>query len=558
MSEVATHEDWQVHAPCVQTIDPCLISHVSQSMLVPEVWKPALKFLSDPAKYPLTQTLPNKLFPRSAIPHRFILTLLASSIIEHIDRPEHSNFGYCFLVEEINKRRYRLVCDTIAVNATVETPTPNFVPVAEVRNMCARYPERSRYAAVYDMKAFFFQFPLAPDVRNNFVFRVGDFYFRFTRLPMGTTFAPTIAQTVLLFLVRSANEEGLMYDAYIDNLLILSPDVGSLERFHKRFTELCARYGCTIGDYSGVTTAPVHRGIHFDLDRRLFRLSDPFLNKLSSRLAEFSRRHWLSSAQSCMKIMGSVIYALSAQSRPLADVFPLIRILGKYARRESHIPIPQSSRDIADQTVSSILANSWRSLEFARPPPFTMITDASTSAALGSCVLCTPSGNILSTAFAVPEADINVMEANAVLAGISHFAHRIKHHIVHLVSDNTAVLFALRGTQARAWQLNSVIARIIHTVQHLRCALQLFYVESAHNPADGLSRGLSFSRQPATTALVIHAGLLTPQQVVAGVHPIAESRARLLFFPKATSNKQSTINVQDTHITDPSLVVDSC
>lgn len=221
MSEKDVHADWPVHAPAVDCCDRSLIEDVKTSLFVPPEWKPALQFLSNPQKYPLVPTLPNKLFPRSAIPHRFILTLLASQIIEQIPRPEQSNFGYCFLVEELTKRRYRLVCDTIAVNATVDTPTPSFTPISEVRNNVAIHADKSRYASVYDMKAFFFQFELDSSVRDNFVFKVGAFFFRFKRLPMGTTFAPTIAQAVLLFLVRTANEDFLIFDAYIDNVLPL-------------------------------------------------------------------------------------------------------------------------------------------------------------------------------------------------------------------------------------------------------------------------------------------------------------------------------------------------
>ena len=542
MSDKVVHEDWPVHAPAVPTCDESLIEDVKTSLVVPPEWKPALQFLSNPQKYPIVPTLPNKLFPRSEIPHRFILTLLASQIIEQIPRPEQSNFGYCFLVEELTKKRYRLVCDTIAVNAAVDTPTPSFTPIAAVRNNIAAHPDKTRFASVYDMKAFFFQFQLHPSVRDNFVFKVGAFYFRFKRLPMGTTFAPTIAQAVLLFLVRSANEEHLLFDAYIDNVLILAPDIASLHRFHTRFMALCEKYGCTVGEISLATRFPSHRGLAFDLENRLFSLTSSFLQKLAAKAHTPRRSHWLTLSADCKQMMGSIIYALTATSQPLADVFPLMRVLARHARHEPVSSIPPTVSALAHSVISNILLNTPRELHVANTSIFTMITDASTSAARGAVILCCPAGNILDLSFRLPSDDINVMEAMAISFGISHFAHRIRQRVVHLVSDNTAVLYALQATQARSWHLNSVIARVLHTIQHLRTSLRLFYVESAANPADGPSRGAGCSRQDLATARDIHLGLQLPQRVVAGVRPIAGLSTRPLLIP-ATSRKRSSNHV---------------
>jgi hypothetical protein len=389
------------------------------------------------------------------------------------------------------------------------------------------------------MRAFFYQFELHDAVRNNFTVRINGKLYRFCRLPMGANFAPTIAQVALLFLLDSANVDLLLSDAYVDNILVVADDENALLAFMVRFENLCAHFGVTLGKTDRPTSTPTHRGITFDLAHQRFRLSNSFISKFEVNLEQPSNTHWLCSSKRTEKLMGSIIYACTALSWPLSSLFSLIRVLSAYALR-TNPHISPKTKTTADRITSLIVKNKWQTLSFANDVQFTLFTDASTSENMVAAVLVTPQGRLfIHTETTDPLTHINVMEAQAIYTGVSHFAQRIKHARLCIVSDNTAVLYALAATHSRSFHLNTVVERILRLIRSLGIAFSLFYVDTSRNPADGLSRATVFTQLDRATALTIDSALRVPQQVVEAVSPIAGTDARPIFLTTTEKDKHT-------------------
>jgi len=112
------------------------------------------------------------------------------------------------------------------------------------------------------------------------------------------------------------------------------------------------------------------------------------------------------------------------------------------------------------------------------------------------------------------------------------------------VGDNTPVLFALQATYAKSERLNFLVSLIMEEVRALGIVLEVFYVPSAQNPADGLSRGSVFTSGDSAQTRLVAEQLL--RRVVAVVAPIAGERAKPIFMPLESTSIKCDLCVSDS------------
>ena len=88
--------------------------------------------------------------------------------------------------------------------------------------------------------------------------------------------------------------------------------------------------------------------------------------------------------------------------------------------------------------------------------------------------------------------DIATREAIAVDKVLHAFKELVKDCRVDVMIDNLAVMHAWNNQGGKGRDLNNAIKALFFTTMDLNILLYMWYVPSQQNPADALSRSLSF------------------------------------------------------------------
>jgi ribonuclease HI len=154
--------------------------------------------------------------------------LAADKIRPH--RGPINGYVHAFTIPQHKKQRWRVIAEPI-INATCDRQHIYQVHYPSRLERRAR-ARGARFEAELDFAAYFDQFELSDDVLNWFVLRSkhpvdGETLFSLTRLPMGVTFAPSVAQAVTSVLVMPLiHMEGVKVDTCIDNIRIVAQTEG--------------------------------------------------------------------------------------------------------------------------------------------------------------------------------------------------------------------------------------------------------------------------------------------------------------------------------------------
>lgn len=125
------------------------------------------------------------------------------------------------------------------------------------------YPSRlfrrrpHRFALQFDFAAYFDQLALSPDLEPYFTFACNGEVYCLTRMPMGSTASPALAQSVTWAIVAEANvDNGVVFaDTMIDNIRLVSDDLHALIAAARRLLGVVARCGATLNDDEWFRTA---------------------------------------------------------------------------------------------------------------------------------------------------------------------------------------------------------------------------------------------------------------------------------------------------------------
>jgi len=123
-----------------------------------------------------------------------------------------------FAVPEMKGRR-RLITEP-HLNAVINTDAiPNVsYPTRLGRRQSLRY---TAYMLQIDFEAFYDAIPLPEEIRNNFVFRKGNRFFRLCTLPTGARWSVAVGQAVTWTIVDV--DTPVLVHTMIDNVLIAAP-----------------------------------------------------------------------------------------------------------------------------------------------------------------------------------------------------------------------------------------------------------------------------------------------------------------------------------------------
>ena len=470
----------KLHAPMIGIMSQKMLAEAGETC-------PALAYLSQSLLYP-NQSHRIKRFPPSTLVPKDYILLVANGLVEKVIGCETGHFGYVFTVHEEAKDRRRIVHDALSANFLCKEPAHvEFTPIPKLRKVVLR----GSHVATFDLKAMYYQIPLAKAIRKHFLIMGCDGnHYQWTRLPMGFKWSVAIAQQLMCYLTRKIKAQ-VHIEVYIDNIMLVGSEL-AVTAAAKEFIELCNTSDITLGEMTPVATHATYRGIHFNFADKSISISPTFIHKLRHRL-EVTNGTWADTRA----LIGSLVYGLTVLGL-LNKAYHVLKFL---AKNVSTSPVHKATmwaeaQKQFDDCLSDIYTN--KPIHPLSPTNhIAVISDAATETGLGAGVLVTLNGQIRTVVFTVNSyVSINDMEAQALYLTLKHFQTRLRDHKIAYFGDNTGVLFALQSGHARSFALNLWAGRIIATLHKMRSTLDsLFYVRSEWNPADAPSRHEPLSRK---------------------------------------------------------------
>jgi len=150
--------------------------------------------------------------------------------------------AHVFHVTEYVKQRFRVITHSFDANQQ-RFPHLDLPFLHEVRKTAYDGP----FTVCLDMKSWFYQFPLTPDVRNHFVFSHEGSLYRWVRLAMGHRISCHIAQAALIRLTHRASTLAASTVRFIDNVKF-SGEFQQVMDAVFAFVEDCIAVGATINE----------------------------------------------------------------------------------------------------------------------------------------------------------------------------------------------------------------------------------------------------------------------------------------------------------------------
>jgi hypothetical protein len=425
---------------------------------------------------------------------------------------------HLFLSPMPAKRVLRLITHTIAINDYAEAPAGQSLFLSSWNRI---QDGVVGYGWTADAMWYYGQFELPVASRKFFAFKTYRGYARLATVSTGQRHTVALAQLTSKFLQRRTSD--LMgsqiastwprLDTYIDNFRRRESDVSLANKSAEMFMQVAAQYNVTINESLSEIKSSIGKpyeyiGVAYTGDPEVPRVSltKKTRMKLEQVLQDLSvvDRWSFSLAES---IFGLLLFASSVVRLQLAPYYYIF----KYFRRRHQQQWPPSREanvwpsihSLLKEWVEELLASSGADIRVTADVAGTLVTDASLFGR-GAIFFASDGtvhyegapwpAEVLAKHLAIAE-----LEALAVLEGLRSFVKPGQR--VHLVVDNTTVLYsAARGRSSNFW-LNKIILQM-----RPYALVTVRYLASHLNPSDSLSRGLglqcltSLPFQPTTSS----------------------------------------------------------
>ena len=471
-----------LHMPTVYPIPERTVKVLRRSRFLSPEERRAFEYLRDTDLYSEC-TRYKVLLRKSDVDEADLMLMISSGVFERAS--DMVGAGYVFPVYEEIKQRRRLVHDALTPNVLcADPPNPFFKTVVEVQQLL----HMGLYAATIDLKACFYQFVLKPQVRKYFSVAILNEVLQPTRLPMGFKWSVVMAQALLKHFVGELGLSMTCCDCYVDNVLVVGP-MAKVRKLAERLCGLFSDAGVTVGDRAEGATVE-HRGMSLDFENKTVALKAAFVEKLRRRV-ESSRGTW----GETRSIIGSVVYACQVLHVPLASLFHVFKFWARNIRtgtREVREMWEVSKAEMRT-ALDIIFANAPVPVMRARDEAFDFIvTDASTSEQLIAGIYVSGGSIRWFSEKVTCTNDIAVLEMMAVARAVRTWLER-PGSTTHIISDNVVVLNAMAKGLTANFGVNRIVVSLIPWMERRDAQCHLWYVASAANPTDPLTRDFVFS-----------------------------------------------------------------
>ena len=515
--------DWPLHVrPGLCTLDWEALLRIAPESCVAMLTH-ARRWVSDPTLYGTPKTS----YAATKLTDSQLQTLVDVGKLEPLAAGDARAFCSGWLLPQFNKRRLRPIFEpsinkTLLSNELLAQVYPSRLERRQQMVGAETFVE-------LDFAAFFDQIELAPEVRPYFtVVRRGSRY-ALTRLPMGASFAPGVAQAVTWSLVAATQQlhPNVQFATMIDNVRISGgrADVAAAAQF---FIKLCQDARVTLNEVdieaqlranSGVflgelyTKAPQHNQWYIQNSERT-------VDKIRAAAALWRQRPVPGSLtrRNFAAFAGLLLFAAHTLSIPLAHHFELLRGYSAIVAGNSPPDAPSTARDFWDQPLpylepslqghlmalaDELIANRAQLITPQAAAPLdeaydtVVYIDASQNA--WAAIVVDQVGTPQSTTTLLQQRWRDTLrysawaEPRAVERCLTHLSQRQNPpKRIAVVTDHIAIVSGQSRWTSRfagfsaSWFLNSAYKS---ATQFDR--VEFFYIKGAENPADAASREVS-------------------------------------------------------------------
>ncbi|PHR97720.1 MAG: hypothetical protein COA68_12285 [Oceanobacter sp.] len=514
------HDDdirsWPIHMKDVGAVDWDAVRAMAEDTPWREAIETARGWCEDPAVY--RSATPGRIYethevPFSRITEKDAEEMVVGGKLRHYCGPIR---GYAkgFMLPQASKRRRRPIFEP--------SSNPFFAASGLLQQ---RYPSRLQrrararghpWAHEVDCSAYFDQFFLAPSVQEYYVIKVrtpsGPKLYVLTRLPMGATFAPGVAQAVTWVVAFSLlGRPGVHVDTMIDNIRVVAETRDLLVAALSELQLRLAKVGITTNDGFGhcvvdsvIGSAPSE---YTFLGEQYFPTGEVAntaknLEKLGLALQRLTDDSNVTYRQFA-SILGLLTWLAHTVNVPMCQHVGLLRAYSRIAaagggRWDDTATLAPSVIDKVLRLAAAVLPNTPVPLPSLRPPSFAeadydavAYTDASASG-WGAVVLDPATGRTLALQQHWTQALHHSATAEPLaVARLLDWAKERGLRRIAIVTDHIALATGQRrwwsnyGGFSTAHALNEAFLRLPVPEGHI------FYLPGSENPADALSRDVS-------------------------------------------------------------------
>ena len=458
---------------------------------------------------------PSSVTKVSSITAEDLSLLLDSGLYQRWEGPVPliSRNNTLFDIADAAKVRRRHIMWPKDVNEAVHRS--NFVSKIPDTLEAALLPSSLKFIKCYDLVRGFYQVSLPASVRAQYAVRVRTpdgavCTIAPTRLPMGVSYAPDVLQGLLIAIVDEIESTfpGVKGFVFIDNVRLAAPTPELLES--------ASDYWDRRAEEEGIVYRPepteTFLGMDFD-----FQSTDgdtfPVRPSQKSRDAIQSQRSLLDADSpefgAVRELFSRCVYAARVMRLPLAKYYAIF----KFMRRH----LSKGTSPTARINIWSSALGTWKawiklilSAKFVAHPvagdadPSILFTDASLS---GWGAVLVHDNGIFEAAGRWPRSkpfksgDMGMLETAAVRrAAFSFRRHLANAKAISVVVDSTTAGFALAKGASPSFAVNQeVLGTLAELPGHAHISTS--YIRSEDNPADGPSRGKSFSLGQLSSAV---------------------------------------------------------
>ncbi|CUF10151.1 TATE DNA transposon, putative [Bodo saltans] len=206
--------------------------------------------------------------PIQKISRRDFNTITASNKLNTLREDEEIlGWAAAYLIPQPKKEQRRPVFEPALNRWNLADQPQTTYPARRVRRYLRAHP----YIVDFDFTQFFDQFPLAPEAQAFYCVRYrvvdGDtsteHIMKLTRLPMGVTFAPAVAQYITDVLIAPIMKiAGCKAFSMIDNVRIAARDARTLQQAVSMFLARCHKAKVIINPAEDVAGHPIRTDVH--------------------------------------------------------------------------------------------------------------------------------------------------------------------------------------------------------------------------------------------------------------------------------------------------------
>lgn len=418
-------------------------------------------------------------FP-TTIPDEDLKSILAAGILAPASNRPSRAFCRLGFVPELSKYRRRIILEPRDLNKCV---TSNFLIKVNLPQLSdiAELTVFDKIEAV-DFKSFYYQIPIAEDVRQFYRVELNGGLYEVAKLPQGARHAVGVAQIIARAATKLAcgNRLPPKLLVYIDNIFI--PHAA---RDPDTFAEKLQPFTVGSAKTSVITTV---LGVEVNCGTKLLSVKQSIVEKLGELSKTFSE--W--TARDVLKVFGLANFVLRVLHRPWSMFISQLKLLSTLCSKFFALNL-DDKYDLKPPMQQALLHMINRCQTFGpckgvtkeKEGRTTLITDASLAG--WACIIVGVDGaaEVIAGEWKPWEEpwSINRKELNAIGKGLKHLEKEYGGAPVDLITDSRVAIQSLnKGHSLTA--LNTEVAEIL---EHKR-KIFASWVASENNPADEPSR----------------------------------------------------------------------